>query len=205
MRCYFGATQEVSTMQQQKAAIGAIVCAIAIAACATETTEARPEGASTSSRSGEARTITGGNDTGSPIEARADDAGSIADSGNTVDSESPIDAGSSVDSGGSIDAGPTTPSCPNGGLPLCVIANIDLSEGGPRPSDQCAPRIEVTYDGAQTSFTWSSPSGQLVDRVLVKSGTTSSARSYAPAVSEDAVPVVSPTGKGLTRITFCAP
>jgi hypothetical protein len=95
-------------------------------------------------------------------------------------------------------------SCPNGELPLCIISNIDLSEGGPRPSDQCTPLIDVELNVGETSFTWSSPSGQLVDGVLVRSGTTStSVYTYDPAVSEDSNPLTSPTHAQLTRITFC--
>lgn len=213
---------ELSFLRHQRAGIAVIACAVAVVACTGESSEARRQGATSTGGdtngaddSRPARAINGSADAGSvddagaPVDGgvasdsgNAGDAGIATEAGTASDADIASDAGNSTDA---TDAGASTPSCPNGGLPLCIVSNIDLSEGGPRPSDQCAPLIEVTFDVGQTSFTWASPSGQLVSRVLVKSGTTTSARSYTPSVSEDAVPLVSPTGNRLTRITFCAP
>jgi hypothetical protein len=95
------------------------------------------------------------------------------------------------------------PSCPSGKPPLCQISNIDLADGAPRRSDQCAPVIVVQLAVGETSFTWLSPLGQLVDAALVRAGTSTHVYTYDPAVSADAEPLTAPTHAQLNRITFC--
>jgi hypothetical protein len=89
-----------------------------------------------------------------------------------------------------------TPSCPNGTRLFCEFSNIDEAGGGPKAVDACDPVIKFTFDAGRTSFTWNSPTGQLVDAVVVTSASGGgTVYAYDPAVSSDGTALVADAAK----------
>lgn len=96
---------------------------------------------------------------------------------------------------------PGSPGCPQRTTLFCRI-----SFGTPG-GNQCAPAIVLTPMGGGTAFLWSSPSGQLVDAVVVNGEGSANVYAYSPPVSSDSELLVLPPSDGgsarLSRVDFC--
>ncbi len=91
--------------------------------------------------------------------------------------------------------------CPEGMQLLC---RITIGRPG---GNQCSPLILAIPMGGGTALSWESPSGQLVDAVIVSSGEAANLYEYSPPVSRDDELLVVPQSDGggarLSRIDFC--
>jgi hypothetical protein len=96
---------------------------------------------------------------------------------------------------------PGSPGCPQGTMLVC---RVDIGTHG---GSECTPPMVITPMGGGSAFFWMSPSGQLIDAVVVNGVDRANVYDYSPPVSSDSdllfPPPIDGGGPRLSRIDFC--